>query len=275
MVLAGVAQAGPVWFILDTFPVNLGRHIKLDFDPSKLVSKAETPDSVSFDLPARWRLDTESVARECTPSQAAAVRCPQSAWIGLGHVVVHIHGFLFAEGGGGDADGVAYMNAFLGQPVVPGDPASIVLQVEFLSADPLIDVFNTYLGTHLQKKRSITGRLLTLGSGPYGYEANFSGMPGGVTVPPLLAAQGVSATVTRFKLELGAVRRVRKNIVHVQSVQGLNGPMRVRISDHILIGHHLWRRAKVCPASGLWPWRITVGFPDGQQQITGTVRCGT
>jgi hypothetical protein len=75
MVLAGVAQAGPVWFILDTFPVNLGRHIKLDFDPSKLVSKAETPDSVSFDLPARWRLDTESVARECTPSQAAAVRC--------------------------------------------------------------------------------------------------------------------------------------------------------------------------------------------------------
>jgi hypothetical protein len=274
LLVAAVANAGPVWFILDTFPVNLGRHVKLDFDPSKLLATAETPDSIAFDLPARWRFDGQAVAKECTATQAAAVNCPKSSWIGLGHVVTHVHGYLFAEGGGGDVDGITYLNAYLGQPVVPGDPAAIVIQAEALSANPLINVFNTYLGTNIKTKTSITGRLIKLRSGPYSYEASFSGMPGGFSIPPLLAAQGVSVTVTRFRIELGAVRRVRKNIVHVITLQGLNGPTQERIHDHVLIGHHLLRRARACPASGQWPWQITVGFPDGVKQITGTVRCG-
>jgi hypothetical protein len=269
---AAVAVAGPVTFLIDSQPVGLGRHVLIDFNPSKLTSRAETPDSIAFFLPSRWQVDHRAAARECTPAQAAQTKCPTASRIGIGHAVIHVSGYLFP---GGQTDGVAYVIPYLGRPAAPGDPASIVLQVQLLGLDPLINAANQYLSTKIKKKYSITGRIIPLRSGQYGYEASFSQMPGGFRVPPPLAAAGVSVTITRFKLEVGAVRRVRKPTVDVIHTRGANGkPRTVRIRDHVLIGYHLLKRAKACPGSGLWPWQIQVGFPEGTQTITGTVKCG-
>jgi hypothetical protein len=82
---------------------------------------------------------------------------------------------------------------------------------------------NKYLGTKIPIKSSLTGRL-------------FGGFPGRITVPTLFASAGIRASVTRFKIELGAVRRVRKPIVHVIKVETLSGSGEERIHDHVLVG---------------------------------------
>jgi hypothetical protein len=266
-----VAVAAPVRFDTDSFPVLRGRMVHIDFNPSKLVPSAETPNSVAFFLPKAWTFDARAVSSECTAAQAAAVKCPNAARIGLGVAVVHVTGYLFP---GGATDGVGYLTAYLGQRSRPGDLASIVLEVEYLSAEPLIREANKILGTKIPVKSSLTGRLFKIRLGGFGMEASFSGFPGGITVPPALAALGVKASATRFKLQVGAVRRVKKPIVHVITVPTTTGGTTVkRIPDHVLVGYHLFTRPAACPAAADWPWQIYVGFPSGTQVIGGTVRC--
>jgi hypothetical protein len=259
------ATAAPVRFDTDSFPVLRGRIVHLDFNPSRLVARAETPNSVAFFLPRGWTFDARAVKRECTSAQAAAVRCPHAAQIGFGHVVAHVSGYLFP---GGATDGVAYLTPFLGRPVRARDLASIVLEVEYLSAEQLVKEANRYLGTHIPVRSSVVGRLFRV-SGRYAIEASFSGFPGGITIPPAFAAAGVRASVTKFKLQVGAVRRVRKPFVHVIRV----GSVVKRIHDHRLIGYHLFRRPSACPSPSVWPWRIDVGFPQGRKTLAGTVPC--
>ena len=115
------------------------------------------------------------------------------------------------------------------------------------------------------------GRIVRLGSGEFGLEARFDNMPGGVRVPPSLHAAGVSATITRFKLEVGAVRRMRHNFRRV--IPTPTGS--ITVQDHVLIGYHLVTRPTSCPSARLWPWELLVDFPEGQQQIRGTVPCGS
>lgn len=249
----------------DSFPVLRGRMVHIDFNPSNLIPESQTPSSLAFFLPRAWSFDARAVPRECTAAQAAAVRCPGASRIGFGHVVAHISGYLFP---GGETDGVAYLTAFLGQPAAPGDLGSIVIEVEYLSAEQLVKVANTYLGTHIPIESSVVGRLERI-SGRYAIEASFTGFPGGITVPPALSAAGVRASVTQFKIEVGAVRRVRKPFVHVIRV----GAFVERIHDHHLIGYHLFRRPSACPSPSAWPWRIDVGFPSGTQTLAGTVPC--
>jgi hypothetical protein len=98
-------------------------------------------------------------------------------------------------------------------------------------------------------------------------------MPGGLTIPRPLAAAGVAAAVTRFKLQVGAVRRVRKNFVHRIPIETLNGPGVQIVHDHHLVPYHLLARPAACPASGAWPWQIQVGFPEGVRKLSGKARC--
>jgi hypothetical protein len=149
----------------------------------------------------------------------------------------------------------------------------MVITIEWLSADPIIDTLNKYFGLGIPKKASVSGRIARVGSGVYGLQVRFDNMPGGITIPPIVSAAGISAELTRFRLDVGAVRRVRKNIVHRVTTQGLNGPMVVLIHDHILVGHHLFSRPRACPGGGMWPWQIQVGFPEGLQAISGRVHC--
>lgn len=270
--VSAVAGAAPVRFDTDSFPVLRGRMVHIDFNPSKLAPSpqgAGGPISLAFFFPHGWTFDARAVKHECTAADAAAVNCPREARIGFGHVVAHVSGYLFP---GGATDGVAYLTAYLGAPVVAGDRASIVLEVEFLSLEPLIAEVNKYPGTKIPIKSSLTGRLFAV-SGRYGLEASFNGFPGGIAVPTPFANAGIRASVTRFKIEVGAVRRVRKPIVHTIPIETLNGPGVERIHDHVLIGYHLFKRPAACPASQMWPWRIDVGFPQGSRRITGNVRC--
>jgi hypothetical protein len=265
------AAAAPVRFDTDSFPVLQGRSVHIDFNPSKAVPAGQTPTSVAFFLPAHWSFDAHAVRRECTAAQAAAVRCPGAARIGFGHVVAHVSGYLLP---GGATDAVAYMTAFLGPPTTRGDLASIVIEVEYLSAKPLIREVNRYLGTKIPVRSSIVGRLFKVRLGGFGMELQFSGFPGGITIPAPLAEFGIKASVTRFKIDIGAVRRVKKPIVHVITVPSASGGTTVkRIRDHVLVGHHLFRRPVACPSASVWPWQIYVGFPSGVQTIGGTIPC--
>jgi hypothetical protein len=267
-----VAVAAPVQFFIDSEPVGLGRDVVVDFNPSTLTSEAETPDSLAFLLPATWRFDHRAVARECTPAQAAAVRCPYAAQVGYGHVVLQAQGYLFP---GGQTQVVAYITPYVGEPRQAGDPASLVLEVQMLGIEPLIDAANQYLRTKIKPTYSITGRVIPLHSGAYGLEASFDGFPGGLTLPPQLTASGVSVTVTRFKLQIGAVRRVKKPKIDKFSAPTLSGGTQtIDVRDHVLIGYHLLSRGRFCPSSDQWPWELQVGFPAGVQDVKGSVTCG-
>jgi hypothetical protein len=267
---AAAATAGPVRFPADSLPPGVGKQVQLDLNPSQYAAQNQTASSLSFYLPARWQFDSRAVKRECTAAEAAAVSCPRVAWIGFGHVVTHVSGYL-CPGGGTDA--VAYMRAYAGQPVQPGDLASMVLEVELLSTNPAIDAINQFLHTNIHDRQSVIGRVTRVSSGPYGLNVSFAGMPGGISVPSVPFCPGLSAQVTRFKLLAGVVRRLKKPIVHVITVQTLSGPQTKRIHDHVLIGHHLLSRPLSCPSSGAWPWQVVVGFPQGDQHVTGTVKC--
>jgi hypothetical protein len=270
--LGGAAQAGPVTSLADSLPGARGRQVQLDFNPSKYISATATPSSFAFYLPARWRLDKRAVAKECTAAQAAAVDCPRKSWIGFGHAVTHIAGYLCPGGG---TDGVAYVNAYLGKATQPGEQASMVFEVDFLSLDPIIDYLNKYLHTTIKHKDSVIGQITRVTSGSYGEEVSFNGLPGGLTVPNIAGCSGLSSKVTLVKVLIGVVRRVRKNIVRVITVQGLNGPEQESIHDHVLVGYHLWDRPVTCPRSRRWPWKLTVGFSQGDQNVSGTVPCGS
>lgn len=267
---AAIASADPVRFDPDSLPVHRGRIVLVNFDPSKLVTQTQTPGSISFALPARWAFDARAIKRECTPAQAAAVRCPHESRIGFGHIVTHVTGYLFPGGG---TDSVAYLTAFLGQPVSHGDPASIVIEAQLLGVDPVIAALNKYLGTKIARKTSITGRIERVRSRRYGLLFSFSGLPGGLSIPPVAAAAGIKAAVRRFKLEVGAVRRVKRPFVHRIPIETLDGPSVEVVRDHHLVPYHLLTRPAACPGSGFWPWQIKLGFPAGTQTISGTTRC--
>jgi hypothetical protein len=256
----------PVRFLPDSLPQGRGTDVQIDTNPTRLTGRNETPNSIAFLLPSGSRFDRHAVAHECGPAKAAAARCPRVARIGFGHVVVHVSGYLFP---GGKTDGVAYMTAFLAPPTVAGDKGSLVLEVQWVGADQMIATANKYFGTHIKRKSSVIGRIIPLRSSPFGLEVAFNSMPGGIQVPPSFQQAGVNATIKRFKLILGRVRRVRKPVTRVITV----GSSTVTVHDHVLVGHHLISRPASCPGSRKWPWQLRFSFPQGEQRITGAVGC--
>jgi hypothetical protein len=267
---APAAGANPIRFDPDSLPIKRGRMVHIDFNPTKRIRQSQTPNSIAFLLPAHWTFDHRAVKRECTPAEAAAVHCPHVSRVGFGHVVTHVAGYLFPGGG---TDSVSYLTAFLGPPSAPGDLGSLVIEAQLLGANPVIAALNKFTGTKTPRKSSVTGRIRAIHGGRYGLDVTFAGFPGGLTIPPLLALAGVTAAVHRFKLEVGAVRRVKRPFVHRIPIETLNGPSVEIVHDHHLVPFHMLTRPKACPASGAWPWQIRLGFPSGPANITGTTRC--
>jgi hypothetical protein len=263
---ASVSSAATVRFPPDTLPPARGQQVAIDFNPGLSV----TPSSVALLLPARWRYDSRAVKHECTPAQAAAVACPRASWIGFGHTVSHVSGYL-CPGGGTDA--VAYLKFYAGPPTQPGDLGSIVAEVDLLSADALINDLNRYAGTNLRAQSSEIGRVIAVHGATYGLKVDFSSLPGGITVPAVPLCSGLSAQVTRFKALVGVVRRVKKPTVHTITVQTLSGPQTKQIHDHVLVGYNLLSRPFNCPPSGLWPWQLVITSRQGSQVLLGTAQC--
>jgi hypothetical protein len=268
---AAAAAVSAVHFYPDGLPASVGTHFQIDFNPSKSI-QPETPSSMALFMPQGFVVDTTAVTKRCSPAQATAMTCPQASRIGFGHAVIHVSGYLLPGGG---TDGIIYMTTFLAPPRQPGDPAGVVLYAQWLGVDQALKALNHYLPRPIPASTEVTGRIVRLGSGGgrYSLEVLFDGLPGGFRLPPPVTSAGIAAAVTTFKLDMGAIHRYKKPIVHVITAAGLNGPIVQRIKDHVLVAHHLFARPLHCPGSGMWPWQITVGFPDGNAVDSGQVRC--
>jgi hypothetical protein len=265
---AAVAYAGTsaVHFFPDSLPANVGTQLQIDFDPSTVFPENETPSSIAVYMPKGFAVNTKAVSTECNEAQAVAVNCPQASFIGFGYVNVHVFGYLLP---GGDTNGVVYLKLYLAPPLQSGDAAAVVMEATWLGVDQAFQELNHFLPVPLKAKTSFEGRLLKVNAGQYGLEMLFAGLPAGLQLPPPVADAGIGGRINIIKLEMGAIRRVRKNTVDVLKVAGVTE----RVHDHVLIAEHLLARPKPCPGSGTWAWKITVGFPDGVNSLPGTVSC--
>jgi hypothetical protein len=247
---------------------NAANELSIDVNPSKLVPSGESPDAISLELPRGIKLDVKARKTVCTAAQAAADACPSAAQIGFGHSVVHLTGYLHP---GGATDVLTYIKAYLGQPVFLGDPASIVLRVQLLGVTRVVQALQQNFGFTLQTSQTITARVIKLGSGPYGLEVQLTGIPGGLSLPPLVAAF-VTPTWTRFKLQIGAVLAKRVNFIRTFTVPTVSGGTKtIRIPDHMLVLHYLLSDPPACHLA--WPFRLQVGFPAGTQTVSFKARC--
>jgi hypothetical protein len=247
---------------------NAPNELSIDVNPSKLVPSGQSPDAIAFLLPRGIALDLKSRKAMCSPTQAAANACPAPAQIGFGHTVVHVTGYLHP---GGATDVLTYIKAYLGRPVFLGDPASIVFEVQLLGVTRVVQALQQNFGFTLQTKQTITARVFKPSSGPYGLEVQLTGIPGGLTLPPLVA-EFVTPTWTRFKLQIGAVLAKRVNFTRTFTVPTVNGGTHtIRIPDHMLVLHYLLSDPPTCHST--WPFRLQVGFPAGTRTVSFEARC--
>ncbi len=208
------------------------------------------------------RIDTRARERLCSHDQAARARCPKASRIGFGRIVVNVKGYLSP---GGETEVAWSIGAYLGTPVRP-DAASIVLRAELLGADRVSQLLAPALGTSVPSVSVATGRVVRRPSGPYGLEARFGELPGGLRVP-----SSMTATHTRLELAIGAVRRTRQDFVRHVRVRTLSGYETQEIPDHRLVGYDLLRSPESCRVS--WPYEMRVGFPSGVVRTAGRLIC--
>lgn len=272
LAIGGVVAASAQTTEPVTVTPNKNRHgtvLKVDGNPSALSGMTQSPTSIALFLPRGMRFDTVSRKKLCKAEEAADLRCPRESRIGFGHTIVHLTGYLFP---GGETDAVSTFVAFLGEPVQTGDRASLVLQIK-LQPEEVVRGLQEVLGSNAPRtESSIVGRFIPVTSGPYGLEVRFDGFPGGFSVPAPLTAR-----VTRFKIALGAIRELKKTYYITRRVTDINRktgkPYKrtIRIKDHRLISHHLFKNPRTC--LGAWPYALRVGFPTGVVTHTGSLPC--
>ena len=272
--LATAITAGPAAadasspIALDPSSTGAPTELTVDLDPSAAGQQSTSPTGVSIWLPKGMAADVRARRHLCTPAEASAIRCPPGSDIGFGHGVVHVAGYLHP---GGEADAVSYVRAFLGQPVAPGDPASVVFEVQLLGVSQIQQAIQQNFGIRVPFTGTVTGRLERVDSGPYGLKLSLDQMPGGISLPAALTQNGVSASFTRLKLQLGAVRFVKHPFFHTYRVATPNGTRTYRVPDHRLIPHYLLRDPRTC--RGAWPFQVQLAYPGAPQTFTTHVSC--
>jgi hypothetical protein len=122
-------------------------------------------------------------------------------------------------------------------------------------------------GLIIATETSTTGRLTQLSSGPYGLQLQLaSPFIAGLRLPPPVTAQ-----LTRFKLQIGAVLLKRVNFFRVLKVPSLSGTRTLRVKDHRLVPHYLFRNPRAC--HGSWPFQFQAGFPGFAETVNASARC--
>jgi hypothetical protein len=232
-------------------------------DESVLSPNGQSADSITFALARGIRIDSAARERLCGRDQAERAACPVSSRIGFGRFVVAVRGFLF---GGGEAELAWSLAAYLGEPLEPGDAASVVLIGNLLGADSVAALLAPALDASIPSKTTTVGRLVRRASGAYGIELRFAKLP--VQLP---VAAPITAAPARLDMALSAVRRTRQNFIRRIKVRTPSGYEIRKIPDHRLIGHYLFRTPPSC--NGSWPSEVRVGFTGRVKRTTSRIAC--
>lgn len=240
-----------------------GTTLLIGIDGPALSRRGTLPTSLTLALPRGMRVDTRAREQLCRRDQAARARCPKASRVGFGRQVTAVSGYLSP---GGETNVAWSVTAYLGTRVKPADVASIVLRADLLGSDRVDQLLRPFLTARVPSVSVTTARLVPKGSGPYGLEARFAGLPGELRVPA-----SMTASPTRLDLAIGALRRVRQNFVRLVKVRTLTGHRTDRIPDHTLVGYDLLRNPQRC--SGGWPWELKVGFAGGVTRSAGRLEC--
>jgi hypothetical protein len=226
------AAADPL--VLNPNGARDGTRLEIDVDPR---SAGEEPQSLSLMLERGFKVDTRAVSALCTRPQAESGSCPEGSSIGRGHTEVTLSGYLEPDD---SADVISRIDAYLAPAAQPGDTAGIVLQLTEL----------------LSKQRTyVTGRIVPVPSGLFGYELRVDALPTGEPPPP------VTATFKRLRLFLQA----RRKIVKTKRVRGRKVKKRVR--------YHLFRNPRTCPGS--WSYEFRIRLAAGEERRAGAAACSS
>jgi hypothetical protein len=187
------------------------------------------------------KFDPRSVVDRCSDSRADAFDCPAASRIGSGSAQGRAEGALVPGGG---MDFTASIDVFLAAPRQTGDVAGVVVQV----SEP-------QSGQRFNGK----GRIVPVGSGPFGSETRFDGLSGdGGQLPP-----GVTVTLKRVQLRIGAKRTVKRKVTVRRNGKRRRAVKRVRYS--------LLTNPRTC--TGSWPYRLRVEYPSRTDDFDGGIAC--
>jgi hypothetical protein len=205
--------------------------------------------------PSRLEVDVspQQVGAPSEPAQSVVLAIARGFVIdprrvGRGTVEGNASGLLVP---GGSQDFTATIDLFIAGPPQPGDIAGLVAQ----ASEPRTGLRGT-----------ATGRLVRVAQGAFGTELRFDQLPGVQRPPP-----GVTITVKRVRLAIGASRRVRKVRIKKRRVRTRRGTVVRRRRLVKRIRYHLIRNPRTC--AGSWPYQVRVGFPSGEQVRDGSVPC--
>lgn len=240
IVLAAAAPAARAQVQLVPNETGKPSQLRVDIGAEELGSSGELPTSVVLASARGFRFDRRARGATCSGVQAEEFSCPEASRIGRGSAEFVVRGPLLPPEGFPDS---ASIDVFIAPRAQAGDVFGVEVQVN-----------EERFG---MRGRSV-GRLVPLGSGPFGSELRFDSFGSAVAPPP-----GYSVELRRVQFTAGAKRTVRR--VRVVRRGGKRRRVRRRVS------HHLIRNPRAC--SGAWPYELRIAFPSGEQRRPGEVPC--
>ena len=177
-----------------------------------------SPSTVSVLVQRGFKLEPKARARTCSDP----ANCPSASRIGAGRAVIEASGGFFPAG---PQEFTAQLELFLAKPRRSGDRAGLVI---------------TYNEPQTGTSGALTGRVIRLASGPYGYELRVEGLE--ATAPSF---PGLTARLKSLEFSAGAKRTV--------TVRKRGKRRRVT--------YHLITNPSRC--DGAWENAVRATFPDG------------
>jgi hypothetical protein len=237
---AAAAAKGPI-VKLDPNAAGRGSHLTVDAYPGN-PGNGQAPRSVVVSAARGFKVDARARAARCSAAQARKFECPAASRIGGGTAFGHATGAIVP---GGRYDFKAAIKSFLAPPQQKGDVAGVVVQV----SEPTSG-----------QRGTVTGRVVRVKDGPYGLELRFDNL--GAAAP---SYPGVTISIDHVKLRAGASRTV----VRKRTVTRDGRRVTVRRKHRF----DLITNPPKC--AGAWPFRVTIGYADHNEETFGSAACSS
>ena len=207
----------------------------MDLVPEPADASGETPTSAVLAVARGFRFDPRARAERCSQAEAEQFQCPAKSRIGTGQALVNASGLIVP---GGSMDFTAAIEVFLAKEVAAGMwrawSSRSASRAPACAEPPAGASFPWRTGpsasSSVSSSRAACSRL-----------------------------RGVTVTVKRIQLSVGARRTVRR----VRRVRGRRVVRRKR--------YHLIRNPRTC--AGSWPYQVRVVFPSRTVTRDGSVAC--